>query len=116
MMGVGAKRALGLYRSCAPRHLAAREATTPDEAIIIYSVLAKEGVADVEDLISLGKLSLETERNDQALTWFQQALERTPYNKQGLEGLAQAAKALEQSDLLLQCQKRLELLENPCHK
>ena len=26
MMGVGAKRALGLYRSCAPRHLAAGSA------------------------------------------------------------------------------------------
>ena len=70
----------------------------------------------VDDLIALGKLSLETERNDQALIWFREALEREPYNKQGLEGLAQAAKALEQSDLLLQCQKHLELLENPCHK
>ena len=29
MMGVGAKRALGLYRSCAPRHLLA-DGITPD--------------------------------------------------------------------------------------
>ncbi len=98
------------------RRIAARESPSPDDAIRIYSTLAKEGVAAVDDLIALGKLSLETERNDQALIWFREALEREPYNKQGLEGLAQAAKALEQSDLLLQCQKHLELLENPCHK
>ena len=98
------------------RRSAAREAASPDQAIEIYSALAKEGVAAVDDLIALGKLSLETERNDEAWIWFREALEREPYNKQGLEGLAQAAKALEQSDLLLQCQKHLELLENPCHK
>ena len=40
MMGVGAKRALGLYRSCAPRHI-----TAPFQGIVVKREHCLVGVA-----------------------------------------------------------------------
>ena len=52
MMGVGAKRAIGLYRSCAPRHIGALgPVANTDTKLLIYGlsqkgrVLAQDGVA-----------------------------------------------------------------------
>ena len=46
MMGVGAKRALGLYRSCAPRHLRAQELLNVDGLMLLPDALRSTKVRD----------------------------------------------------------------------
>ena len=47
MMGVGAKQALGLYRSCAPRQIDARKAY--DELVAKWTPLAPAVVRSLEE-------------------------------------------------------------------
>ena len=46
MMGVGAKRALGLYRSCAPRHLKGRVLAQDAVEDAVAKRIGVVGVAD----------------------------------------------------------------------
>lgn len=61
---------------------------------------AQETVPNAEfqiDLLAQGRMALEQDRNDEALTFFETALTREPSNRQAIFGRAQALDALGQS-------------------
>ena len=99
------------------RRREARELESRGEAraaLGIYMHFVDEGTTETSDLLALGRLSAQAGEHEQALAWFERALQVEPYNKTGLEGMADAAAVLQRKVLSQKCRHRLELLRSPC--
>jgi tetratricopeptide (TPR) repeat protein len=84
-----------------------------DKAILVYTELMKEGLADLQDVLSLCNLYLSLGHYTPASSCFQNVLQVSPYHKEALAGLAEAAQGLGNEQVARQCRDRLELLTPP---
>ena len=92
MMGVGAKRALGLYRSCAPRHFSARMVTSgtarsEDCAAEKKAAAASRTNALAESMLSISSSPWKFLRNvDGLITQTARSRTRSAYDEATPEG------------------------------
>jgi tetratricopeptide (TPR) repeat protein len=84
-----------------------------DKAILVYTELMKEGLADLQDVLTLCNLYLSLGHYTPASSCFQNVLAVSPYHKDALAGLAEAAQGLGNEQVSRQCRDRLELLTPP---
>ncbi len=90
------------------------DAGEPEKAVPIYLNLIKEAVAEIDDLVELGRAYMKAGNSKEAFAWFERTIEVDPYNRDAHEGLAQAAEALARRELAERSRERFELLSATC--
>ena len=80
----------------------------------IYLYLIKEALAEIEDLVELGRAYMKAGNPTEAFAWFERTIDVDPYNKDAHEGLAQAAEALGRQEIAERSRERFELLSATC--
>lgn len=95
------------------RRLEAEEAATKgktQQAAEIYVDLIGERLAEPGDFLALGHLWRQAGDTEKAFSWFEKALELSPYDPEALDGLAGAAQGLGRPEVVESCRERLALL------
>ncbi len=83
-------------------------------ALRMYNDLASAGLAEEEDFLAAGSLYLGVGNFERAYRWYEQILESNPYQREALDGLAEAAEGIGQEDAANQARARADLLAWPC--
>lgn len=84
-----------------------------DKAIVVYTDLMKEGLAELQDVLALCNVYLSLGHYSPASSCFGNVLEVSPYNEEALVGMVEAAQGLGNEPIAQQCRERLELLSSP---
>lgn len=82
----------------------------PKEAVLLYSKIVEEGLAEREDLLSLARAYDAAGEHHESLSTLQTLLKSSPYDKEVIVLLVQIAEQLGNRDLLRLYRSRLELL------
>jgi tetratricopeptide (TPR) repeat protein len=83
-------------------------------ALRMYNDLASAGLAEEEDFLAAGSLYLGVGDFERAYRWYEQILESNPYQREALDGLAEAAGDLGRTEVAAQARARADLLAWPC--
>ena len=99
------------------RRVEARKALTegrPEEAIPLYEQSVAEETAELSDYLELAEASMQADRADQALRWYESVLSSFPYHRDALQGLLAAASELQDDRKRDDALRKLAILDWTC--